>query len=54
MGVSLISFVFTIYKLFEEFGKAEQVSRTRGLFGVQEFGFIMISIGLVAVLLATI
>ena len=53
-GVSLISFGFTIYKFFEEFGKAEQISRTRGLFGAREFGFLMISIGLVAVLLATI
>jgi putative membrane protein len=52
-GVSLISFGFTIYKFFEEFHKAEQVART-GLIGAREFGFIMISIGLVAVLLATI
>ena len=53
-GVSLISFGFTIYKFFEEFRRAEQISRTRGLFGAREFGFLMISIGLVAVLLATI
>jgi putative membrane protein len=51
-GVSLISFGFTIYKFFEEFHKAEQVART-GLIGAREFGIIMISIGLVAVLLAT-
>jgi putative membrane protein len=53
-GVSLISFGFTIYKFFEEFHKAEPVSTRAGLIGAREFGFIMISIGLVAVLLATI
>jgi putative membrane protein len=51
-GVSLISFGFTIYKFFEEFRKAEPVVRT-SLIGAREFGIIMISIGLVAVLLAT-
>jgi len=53
-GVSLISFGFTIYKFFEEFHKAEPVPVRAGLIGAREFGFIMISIGLVAVLLATI
>jgi putative membrane protein len=53
-GVSLISFGFTIYKFFEEFHRAEPGSRTGGLFGPREFGITMISIGLVAVLLATI
>jgi putative membrane protein len=52
-GVSLISFGFTIYKFFEEFHKAGQVAQTGGLIGAREFGIIMISIGLVAVLLAT-
>ena len=52
-GVSLISFGFTIYKFFEEFHKAEPVPVGAGLIGAREFGFIMISIGLVAVLLAT-
>ena len=51
-GVSLISFGFTIYKFFEEFHTAQQVART-SLIGAREFGTIMISIGLVAVLLAT-
>ena len=51
--ISLISFGFTIYKFFEEFHKAGQVARTGGLIGAREFGIIMISIGLVAVLLAT-
>jgi len=53
-GVSLISFGFSIYKFFEEFRKAEQLPRSNELFGVRQFGFIMICIGLVAVLLATI
>src|SRR5262244_4086606 len=52
-GVSLISFGFTIYKFFEEFHKAEQTRQAGGFFGAREFGIIMISIGLVAVLLAT-
>jgi putative membrane protein len=51
-GTSLITFGFTIYKFFEEFRKAEQVART-GLIGAREFGIIMISIGLIAVVLAT-
>jgi inner membrane protein YidH len=53
-GVSLISFGFASYKFFEEFRKAEQLPRSNELFGVREFGFIMICIGLVVVLLATI
>ena len=51
-GVSLISFGFTIYKFFEEFHKAGQVLQTSPI-GAREFGAIMISIGVVAVLLAT-
>jgi putative membrane protein len=51
-GTSLITFGFTIYKFFEEFHKSEPVART-SLIGAREFGIIMISIGLVAVLLAT-
>ena len=53
-GTSLITFGFTIYKFFEEFHKAGQVARTGGPIGAREFGIIMISIGVVAVLLATI
>ena len=53
-GVSLISFGFTIYKFFEEFHKGEHIPRSSALFGAREFGFVMISIGLVVVLLATI
>ena len=53
-GVSLISFGFTIYKFFEEFHKAEPGARTGSLISVREFGIIMISIGLLSVLLATV
>src|SRR4030095_15467170 len=53
-GTSLITFGFTIYKFFEEFHKAGQVAQTGGPIGAREFGIIMISIGVVAVLLATI
>jgi putative membrane protein len=52
-GVSLISFGFTIYKFFEEFHSAERAAIRTALIGAREFGIIMISIGLVAVLLAT-
>ena len=53
-GVSLITFGFTIYKFFEEFRRAEQIPRSSDLFGAREFGIVMISIGLVVVLVATI
>ncbi|HEY7318768.1 MAG TPA: DUF202 domain-containing protein [Candidatus Binatia bacterium] len=53
-GMSMITFGFTIYKFFEEFHKAEPVPVRTGLIGAREFGIIMISIGLVAVLLATV
>ena len=53
-GTSLITFGFTIYKFFEEFQKAGQVARSGDPIGAREFGIIMISIGLVAVLLAIV
>ena len=53
-GVSLISFGFTIYKFFEEFHKAEQGPVHTSLISAREFGLIMITIGLIAVLLATV
>lgn len=52
-GTSLISFGFTIYKFFEEFHQAEHAPVETGFFGAREFGLVMISIGLVAVFLAT-
>jgi putative membrane protein len=53
-GVSMITFGFTIYKFFEEFHQGQQIPRTSSLFSARGFGFSMISIGLVMVLLATI
>jgi len=53
-GVSLISFGFTIYKFFEEFHKPEQIPVRTSLISAREFGLIMITIGLIAVLLATV
>jgi putative membrane protein len=53
-GVSLITFGFTIYKFFDEFQQAQQIHRPTGLFGARGFGFVMISMGLIMVLLATI
>jgi putative membrane protein len=53
-GVSLISFGFTIYRFFEEFHKVEPIPARASLISTREFGLIMISSGLVAVLLATI
>ena len=53
-GMSMITFGFTIYKFFEEFHKTQPVPVRTSLITAREFGIIMISIGLVAVLLATI
>src|SRR5215475_13887130 len=53
-GVSLISFGFTIYKFFEEFHQTEQLRVRTSLISAREFGLIMITIGLIAVLLATV
>jgi putative membrane protein len=52
-GVSLISFGFTIYKFFEEFHKSGTAAQG-SLLGAREFGLIMISIGLISTLLATL
>ena len=53
-GVSMITFGFTIYKFFDEFHQTQQVYRPSGMFGARGFGFVMISIGLVMVLVATV
>jgi len=53
-GVGLISFGFGFYKFFEEFRQGEQIPRSGSLLGAREFGLIMICLGLVVVLLATI
>jgi putative membrane protein len=52
-ATSMISFGFTIYKFFQfEAGKGSPV--TRGVLSPRDFAMIIISIGLVALLLATI
>ncbi len=53
-GVSLISFGFAIYKFFEELRQDQKIPGTERLFGARGFGFVMICIGLVMVLLSTI
>jgi putative membrane protein len=53
-AVSLISFGFTIYKTFQylqDQSKGEQVKR---LLGVREYALLMIGIGLISLLLATL
>ena len=52
-STSLISFGFTIYKFFQYMRESQTVS-PRGLFGPREFALMMITIGIVALLLATI
>jgi putative membrane protein len=52
-ATSMISFAFTIYKFFQfEAGRAAPVNR--GLFTPREFALVMASIGLVALVLATV
>jgi putative membrane protein len=52
-GTSMISFGFTIYKFFQfEVDKGAPV--TRGILTPRDFALIMVSIGLVALLMATI
>lgn len=53
-ATSLISFGFTVYKFFHEFGKTESTAHPASLFGSREFGLVMISIGLAALIFATI
>ena len=52
-STSLISFGFTIYKFFQ-YLRDEQNAAPRGLIGPREFALIMITIGIVALALATI
>jgi putative membrane protein len=53
-ATSLISFGFTIYKFFHEFHKAPEGAVRQGLFGAREFGLLMIIIGVVVLVLATV
>ena len=52
-ATSLISFGFTIYKFFE-YLRESQGAPTRGVIGPREFAVIMIGIGIMAMILATI
>ena len=53
-ATSLITFGFTIYKFFQFEIGASIRPRTQQIIGPREFAMIMISIGLVALLIATI
>jgi len=53
-AASLISFGFTIYKFFEGMHQAGQIKGATHLLGSRNFGFLMISIGLVALIMASI
>ena len=52
-STSLISFGFTIYKFFE-YLRESPTAPQRGLVGPREFALMMITIGIVALVLATI
>ena len=53
-AVSLISFGFAIYKFFQYLREGEQVPPTHTLLGPRVFALAMISLGLVALLLASV
>ena len=52
-AISMISFAFTIYKFFQ-FEAGKGTPATRGLLTPRDFALILVSIGLVALLMATI
>jgi putative membrane protein len=51
---ALISFGFTVYKFFQYLHESEPARYRAHLFGPREFALVMIGIGLVALLLATL
>ena len=53
-ATSLISFGFTIYKFFQGMHDAEKLPVVHRLFGPREFGIAMISLGVGALILASI
>ncbi len=53
-AASLISFGFTIYKFFQGLRETGQIKASTHLLGSRNFGFLMIIIGLVALIMATI
>lgn len=53
-STSLISFGFTIYKFFEYLQQQQTVHREGGVLGPRQYGTLMIGIGIIALVLATI
>jgi putative membrane protein len=53
-ATSLISFGFTIYKFFQYLQESKQVAAGATLFGPREFALLMIGIGVIVLVLATI
>ncbi len=53
-ATSLISFGFTIYKFFQYMQEQGQVKPVERLFGPREFAQLMISIGVISLVLATL
>jgi putative membrane protein len=53
-AVSLISFGFTIYKFFQYMREHQPGEPVRRLFGPREFALVMIAIGVISLLLATL
>lgn len=53
-GTSLITFGFTVYKFFQFEMKKEGVETAHHLIGPRQFAFMMIIIGLAALLLSTV
>ena len=53
-ATAMISFGFTIYKFFDYLRQSNQVSATPHLFGPRAFAMSMISVGLIALVLATL
>ena len=53
-ATSLISFVFTTYKFFQYLRESQSVGPEGRLFGPREFALLMIGIGVVALILATV
>jgi putative membrane protein len=53
-AVSLISFGFTIYKFFQGLQDTERIDAAQRLVGPRGFGLIMISLGVGALVLATV
>ena len=53
-ATSLISFGFTIYKFFQALREQQTAAHPEHLFGSRHFGLLMIIIGLVALVLATV